>query len=244
MATWKDLEKTLVDSLDLKSPPVAVAFLAAPPAGVRRFMGQVPSGCGFWSLAARAPAGKSAFYTVPSDHYNCPIGSYTHHIELPPERAQELEGVLGLMVEIGYLKMEEVPQIPRWPAQPAAVVYARLADTPVPPDAVLVAAPARATMLLGEASRAAGKSSALPALPRPTCMAIPAAAAHGTTMSLACIGNRIYTGLDDGDLYSFVRGADLEAVVSALPTIVSANAKLTAYHNQRKPQLTRPDLTA
>ena len=57
----------------------------------------------------------------------------------PPERR--------LMVEIGYLRMEEVPGIPRWPSQPAAIVYARLGDMPVAPDVVIVAA--RAGMTLG-----------------------------------------------------------------------------------------------
>jgi hypothetical protein len=32
-------------------------------------------------------------------------------------------------------------------------------------------------------------------------MAIPAAAAHGTTMSFGCIGNRVYTGITDDHIY-------------------------------------------
>lgn len=37
-------------------------------------------------------------------------GSYTHKIALPPERARELEGTIGFMVENNYLAMPEVPQ--------------------------------------------------------------------------------------------------------------------------------------
>ena len=48
-------------------------------------------------------------------------------------------------------------------------------------------------MYLTEAARAGGTSSSLPPLPRPMCMAIPATAAQGATMSLGCIGNRVPT---------------------------------------------------
>src|SRR5207253_1026268 len=82
--------------------------------GVRKFMGQVPSSCSFWRVAQSAAPGKSAFFTVPSDHYNCPIGSYTHNVALPKDREHELTDVLGLMAQIGYVRMEEIPQIPRW----------------------------------------------------------------------------------------------------------------------------------
>ena len=30
----------------------------------------------------------------PEDHYNCPIGSYTHHIALPKDREHELTDTL------------------------------------------------------------------------------------------------------------------------------------------------------
>jgi uncharacterized protein (DUF169 family) len=232
MANYKDLEARLTSALKLDRAPVAVTFLDAEPKGVRKFMGQVPSGCSFWKLAASSPA----FYTVPSDHYNCPIGSYTHNIALPKEREHELMDVLGFMSQIGYVKMEEVPQIPRWSKTPAAIVYSRLGEAPMPPDVVILAGNARAAMLLGEASNASGKSSGM-TLPRPTCMAIPAAAGKGTTLSLACIGNRVYTEVSDDDIYAFVRGADLEAVVKALGTIVEANQQLTQYHQERKPKL-------
>ena len=64
MTDHSALEQTLVSTLGLDRPPVAVAFLDAPPAGVEKFAGVEPSGCSFWRLAA---AGR-AFYTVPADH--------------------------------------------------------------------------------------------------------------------------------------------------------------------------------
>src|SRR5580704_7367666 len=102
------LEQQFRESLGLKRAPVAVTFLDAPPAGVEKFEGSEPSGCSFWRLAAQG----RVFFTVPSDHYNCPVGSYTHKIDLPPDRARELPDILGTMTSLGYLKMEEVPGIP------------------------------------------------------------------------------------------------------------------------------------
>src|SRR5438094_2218556 len=218
MATYADIEAKLTRLLGLDRAPIAINFCDAQPTGVRKFTGQVPSSCSFWKLAATAPP----FYTVPSDHYNCAIGSYTHSIPLPKERESELTDVLGFMARIGYVKMEEVPQIPRWSKTPAAIAYARLADAPLPPDVVIVAGNGRAAMLLTEASLAAGVSSGM-TLSRPTCAAVAAAYGRGTTLSVACIGNRLYTDLPDGEIYAMIRGADLQAVVDALANIVSAN---------------------
>jgi uncharacterized protein (DUF169 family) len=238
MPTWSELESKLMKHLGLDRPPVAVAFCEAPPAGVRPFEGSVPSGCSFWKVAATAPAGRAAFATVAADHQNCPIGAYTHNIP-PADGGAMLNEMLGMMAGMGYVKMEEVPQIPRWSATPGAVVYARLGETPVKPDVVIFACRPSAAMYLGEAARAAGVSSPLPPLPRPTCMAIPAAAAQGATMSLGCIGNRVYTDVPDDHVYLMVRGGDVEAVAGALDRIIDANARLTAFHRERRPGLTR-----
>jgi uncharacterized protein (DUF169 family) len=140
MTPWAEIEQAVTQRLSLSQRPVAVAFRDTPPAGVPAFVGTEPSGCSFWRLAA---AGRT-FYTIPADHHNCPIGSHTHAITLPAPRAPELEQTLGFMTGLGYLRMEEVPGIPVLPRTPGAVVYAPLGDTPVDPDVVLVAGPARA----------------------------------------------------------------------------------------------------
>jgi uncharacterized protein (DUF169 family) len=232
--TWTELDDRLTALLRVDRAPIAVSFVTGPvPAGVPRFLGEAPSGCSFWRLAAERPAGRSAFLTVPADHHNCPIGSYTHRIDLPAERAGELGDVLGVMHQLGYVRPEEVPSIPRWREAPTAVIYARLADAPIAPDVVVLALRPAAAMLLGEAAAAAGCASPLGPLPRPTCMAIPAAATHGATVSLGCVGNRVYTGLDDGSLYAVVRGVDLAAVVASLVAMRAANDALLGYHQER-----------
>ena len=232
MTDYAQIERRLTDVLSLSRRPVAVAFRESPPAGVSKLSGTQPSGCSFWRLAA----GGHVFYTVPSDHYNCPVGSYTHNIPLPPEREAELTGTLGLMVNIGYIKMEEVPGVPRLPQTPAVAVYAPLSQTPVPPDTVVVAGTPAKLMLLHEAATRAQRN-VQPLLGRPTCMAIPAALTGGVASSLGCIGNRVYTGVADDQFYTVLAGSDLDAIVTELDTIVAANAQLAEYHQGRRATL-------
>lgn len=232
MIDYRRLEKQLADDLGLRRRPIAIAFRQTPPSGVSKFTGTAPSSCTFWRLAAEG----RTFYTVPSDHYNCAIGSYTHNIPLPPERAKELEDTLGFMTGIGYVRMEEVPGIPRLPTTPGAVVYAPLGDAPVDPDVVLFWGSATKVMLLQEAAIRAGLAASLNTLGRPTCMALPAALAFGMVASTGCVGNRVYTGAEEGELYAAVPGKDLARLAEATATVSAANATLRQYHEGRRQQ--------
>lgn len=225
---YAQIEERLTNALQLNRRPIAISFRDAPPPGVAKLGGTQPSGCSFWRLAA---AGQ-VFYTVPADHYNCPIGSYTHNIPLPADREAELSGVLSLMTEIGYIRMEDVPGMPRLATTPAATVYAPLGLAPIDPDVVLLSGTPGRLMLLHEAAARASKS-ALPLLGRPTCMAIPAALSGGVSSSLGCVGNRVYTGVADEEFDTVIAGTDLVAVLDQMDTIASANQTLAEYHQGR-----------
>ena len=229
MVDFGALERALTDALQLTRRPVAVAFLEGPPAGVPRLPGSQPSGCTFWSLAAQG----RTFYTAPEDHYNCPIGSYTHHIPLPKDREHELSDTLSLMTDLGYLRMAEVPAVPRLERTPAATLYSPLGNTPVNPDAVIVAGTPGGLMLLHEAAMRTGVTFTS-LLGRPTCMAIPAAITSGMASSLGCVGNRVYTALGDEEFYSVVRADKLAAIAGEIATITAANVILTQYHRERR----------
>ena len=230
MVAWTEVEQSVTRALSLSRRPVAVAFRDTAPAGVTAFAGAAPSGCSFWRLAAAG----HAFYTVPGDHYNCPIGSHTHAIPLPAARAPELEQTLGFMAGLGYVRMEEVPGLPRLPRTPGVVVYAPLGETPVDPDVVLVAGRPGRVMLLMEAAGHARVTTQPGFLGRPTCMALPAALAGGTIASTGCIGNRVYTDLGDDELYVVVPGRDMARVAASLDAIISANDTLATYHRDRR----------
>jgi uncharacterized protein (DUF169 family) len=119
------------------------------------------------------------------------------------------------------------------------VVYAPLGDSPVDPDVVLFMGRPGRLMLLQEAAQRAGIGVSAPFLGRPTCMALPAALTQGIVVSTGCIGNRVYTGLGEDELYVAVPGKDLARIAVQLRTIVAANATLSEYHQGRQQALTR-----
>ena len=92
-------------------------------------------------------------------------------------------------------------------------------------------------MLLNEAANRARADSGAPALGRPTCMVLPASLRHGAILSLGCIGNRVYAGLGEDEMYFVLRGRDLAAVADSLTIITSANATLNDYAKRRRSQL-------
>lgn len=230
---WKELEQRVAAVVKPGRRPVAVTFLDAAPSNVTKFEGTEPSGCSFWRLAAEG----RTFYTVPEDHFNCAVGAYTHNIALSPAREKETEQTLKMMFDLGYVRPEEVPQIPRLAKSPKAILYSPLGDATAEPDVVLFAYKPAGAMLLQEAANRAGARTGAPALGRPTCMALPASLQHGTIISLGCIGNRVYTGLAEDEMYVVVRGKDLGAVAEALKTIESANSALLDYAKGRRQEL-------
>jgi uncharacterized protein (DUF169 family) len=220
----------LQDLLGLCRPPVAVTFRDAVPPGVPRIAAAGPSSCTYWKLAAEG----RCFYTEASDHYNCPVGAYTHGIDPTVEVKKELEGVISLMLGLGYLRGKEVSEIPRRAGEFGVAVYAPLAQTAEEPDVVILCGNAKQVMLLVEAAQAAGIGGG-GLMGRPTCAALPEAMRSGRGVaSLGCIGNRVYTELGDDELYFALPGSQVNGVTQKLASIVHANSELEKYHKGRK----------
>ena len=220
----------LQNLLGLRRSPVAVTFRNAAPAGVPRIDASGPSSCAYWKLASEG----RTFYTEATDHYNCPIGAYTHGVAIPAEVKKELEGVVSTMLGLGYLRAEEVPGIPRREGAFGVAVYAPLAQADGVPDVVLVSGTAKQMMLLAEAAQAAGIGGQ-GLMGRPTCAALPEAMRTGMGVaSLGCIGNRVYTELGDDEMYFALPGSQLNAVTEKLASIAHANSELEKYHQQKK----------
>jgi uncharacterized protein (DUF169 family) len=234
-AAWNgnEIEQQITAVTKASRRPVAVTFLDQAPANVKNFEGSEPSGCSFWRLAAEG----RTFFTVPENHFNCAVGAYTHNIPLSPERERETEETLKFMFDLGYVKPEELPQIPRLAKTPKAILYAPLGDATAIPDVALFAVKPSGAMLLQEAANRADVGVGAPILGRPTCMALPASLHSGTIASLGCVGNRVYTGLGEDEMYVVLRGKDLPAVVEALNTISSANLALKDYAEGRRGRL-------
>jgi uncharacterized protein (DUF169 family) len=216
--------------LNLQSAPVAITFRPTAPEGVAHIAAPEPASCGYWR---RAAAGE-VFYTDAEDHKKCPVGAHTHGVKLNEAEAKELEGLVGVMVKLEYLSMDEVPSIPTRKEPFGVAVYAPLERAPLPPDVVLVRGNARQLMLLNEAAQAAGINESTPTMGRPTCALLPEAInGQHAGASLGCIGNRVYTALADTEAYFAIPGNAVAAVEERLRTILHANAELEKFHRAR-----------
>ena len=216
--------------LGLTSSPVAISFVDSAPAGVSHVGAIEPAGGGYWRRAAEG----EVFYTIADDHKRCPIGAHTHNVTLSAQERDELMGLVGTMIGLQYLQMEEIPLIPTRNMPMKVAVYAPLDAAPLPPDVVLVRGNARQLMLLAEAAQSAGISGTAPAMGRPTCAVVPEAINSDlTSASLGCVGNRVYTGAADTDGYFAIPGDRLAALESRLSVIVRANNELEKFHRAR-----------
>ena len=225
------LADELKQHLSLQLPAVAVAFCDEAPAGVARIADQQPASCSYWRLAAEE---NRAFVTAASDHYGCPVGSHTHAVELPPDVKPELKRSLDLMVDLSYIKAEEIAGIPCRSTPFRFAVYAPLDQMPLEPDVVIVRGSVRQMMLIAESAEAANIATANATMGRPTCAMIPQALDSGKCVaSFGCIGNRVYTGLGDDEGYFAIGRASLAPLVASLSVICNANSKLKAFHSAR-----------
>jgi len=219
-----------LDALKLARPPVAVAFLSTPPDGVTRVDRPAAAGCSYWKHASDG----HAFYTTAEDHCRCPVGAYTHAVDLPPTVANELQGLVGTMIQLQYLSADDVSHLPRRRDPLKIAAFAPLADASFSPDLVIFRGNAQQIMLLAEAARAAGAFAAGVAMGRPACAAVPEVINGGTGVaSLGCVGNRVYTELTDDELYLMLPGGAVADTLSRLQTVTAANVELERFHRSR-----------
>jgi uncharacterized protein (DUF169 family) len=214
---------------------IAIGFFDSPPPGVPRWQGgAVPAGCVFWE---KAMSGQT-FYTLPADHYNCAVGSHTHSIPLPAERAHELNETIVFMARNNYVATEEVPGIPTLARSPGAVAYGPMEGAAFKADVVLIAAKPAQAMLIYEAALKAGAGGAIAnALGRPACAVLPLTmASRQASLSLGCKGNRTFTGLADEEMYVAIAGDKWEAVLEKLAEASEANAAMERFYRGRKTQ--------
>ena len=224
------LARTLTDALGLAEPPVAVCLADAVPAGVRRFAGRAPAGCRFWQEAAHG-----AFATAPADHDLCAIGTFTHNLEATPAHEADRRDALRVFADLGYVRPEDIPQIPVLAARPRWVVYAPLAATPLPPDVVLLFVRADQTLILSEAAQQL-EGGLPPAMGRPACAVVPQAKNTGrAALSLGCCGARAYLDVlaDDVALWA-IPGTRLSEYAERVGALAHANAVLSKFHTIRR----------
>jgi uncharacterized protein (DUF169 family) len=227
---YSELAATLAASLHLEQPPVAVSFSDALPAGVGLHAGRVPAGCRFWQEGA-----SGAFATTASDHSLCAIGVYTHNLEPSPAQQTDLMDALKVFGDLDYVRPEDLTLIPVLSSRPGYVVYAPLAESPLPPDVVLLFVNANQTLILSEATQQVENQNA-PALGRPACAIVPQVMNTGrAALSLGCCGARAYLDVLTDDVAVFaIPGAKLEAYTRRIEALSKANGILANFHHIRR----------
>jgi uncharacterized protein (DUF169 family) len=220
---------TLSASLHLQQPAIAISFSETLPAGVPVHAGRVPAGCRFWEDAA-----VGAFATSAEDHYRCAIGVYTHNLKPSPEQQTDLMDALKVFADLGYVRAEDLPQIPVLQSQPKYVIYSPLASAAGVPDVVLLFVNSSQTLILSEATQQV-ESQVAPAMGRPACAVVPQVMNSGSAaLSLGCCGARAYLDVLQDDTAVFaIPGAKLSAYAERIEALSKANTLLSRLKRGR-----------
>ncbi|MFQ5596867.1 MAG: DUF169 domain-containing protein [Nitrospiria bacterium] len=217
--------------LELPVSPIAISFCETIPEDIPAFENTVPAGCAFWEKGA-----EGVFATSTEDHELCAIGVYTHHMAEPSKtHPQELQDALQAMTGLGYVREEEVAQIPVLNRVPNKIVYGPLAELPVDPDIVLLFAKAQQGLIISEAVQRID-TCVPPAMGRPACAVIPQVMNTGVAaMSLGCCGARAYLEAmtDDIALWA-LPGAQIQRYADEIAILSKANQTLQVFHRRRK----------
>jgi len=221
--------ESLRSALHLAVAPVAISFADEPPAGVPAFdepmsepaadgrRGRVPAGCVFWVRAA-----ERSFSTVPEDHGNCSVGSYTHGLASLQEVAGN--GDVAALLESGWVDAEAVGGIPAVSERPRAIVYGPVSEAPGPPDVVLLRVNGRQMMVL---------SDAMPGLRiegKPQCHVVAVAKEQGeVAASVGCALSRARTGMRPDEMTVAIPGPRLAEVAAAVERAAAIDTVVAKY---------------
>jgi uncharacterized protein (DUF169 family) len=232
MRNYAELASELTDALSLSQAPVAVCLRMADsvPPGLPSVNAPAAAGCVFWERGR-----SEVFATTAADHGNCAIGTFTHNLDVDAAHESERRDALAVFADLGYVRAADIPFIPVLRESPRHVVYAPLAETPVPPDVVLLFVNAAQALILAEAAQALEEGMP-PAMGRPACAVIPQVANTGrSAMSLGCCGARAYLDVlsDDVALWA-LPGSRLAEYAERIGELARANATLSSFHTLRR----------
>lgn len=228
---YQDLTRRFSEQLQLKQPPIGLAFVEQVPAYIQHIEKRVPSACTFWRLGEQG-----VFYATAQDHQECPIGMMTMGFTMPAESQERAQALVQTMADVQYFSPAEVSALPIVDQPHSSIVYGRLDQFPIAADVVLCILDTQQAMLIAEAM---GNTSWLQAgqsaFGRPTCAVIPRTLRTGaTSMSFGCVGARTYVGLTPSELVLTVPAGQFADLVERLQVTVSANNALAPFHQQQK----------
>jgi len=228
-AEYAKLHTDLQQILGLAAPPIAITFANAEPDNIGRFdakmppatedgrTGRVPAGCVFWMRAT-----ERAFVTVPADHANCSVGSYTHGLKSMEEIATNAD--VAALVAAEWVSPADFPKLASVKSKSNYIVYGPLRDMTSDPNVVFIRLNGKQLMILHDAwpgARMEGK---------PQCHIIPIAKEDGeVAVSVGCMLSRVRTGMSNNDISCAIPWAVLPDLIGKLRGAVAADECVAQY---------------
>jgi uncharacterized protein (DUF169 family) len=228
---YQTLTQRFSNLLNLKQPPVGLAFVENIPEGVNPNNRHVPSACTFWRLAEQG-----VFYAGADDHQECPIGMLTMGFTMPAAAQQNAQDLVQTMASVQYFSPAEVSALPVVEKPHQHIVYGRLDQFPGEADIVLTILDTHQAMLVAESlGNVSWLQAGQSAFGRPTCAVIPRTLKTGApSMSFGCVGARTYIGLTPGEVVLTLPASEFAGLVERLEVIVAANLALAPFHQGQK----------
>lgn len=232
--SYQEIAQGIASRLQLDTPPIALAFVEGPPAGVASFDSEVPSACTLWRRAET-----EVFYADAGKHMNCLVGAFVMGFELAPGQQQDLMGLVQTMCGCSYLSPDEPAKIPTVKKSKTGIVYGPLQDFPLEPDLILMWLTPQQAMLFSEAAGASSWTDASPmsALGRPACSVLPTSLEQErATLSLGCMGMRTFTEIGEDRILAALPGKKGGEFSERLETTAKANDAMREFYLGHKAQ--------
>ena len=230
--SYNILSRILKDELNLDIAPIALKRVDSRPREIPDLERRIPSTCAMWREAE-----KGVFYASAEAHMQCAVGAMVMGFPLSKDQEQDLMGTVTTMCEVGYLKEEEVPLIPKFENAMAGIVYGPLSLFPLEPEVVILWLNAKQIMQLQEITENTSWINAAQAnnLGRPGCAVVPFSfRKNQSTLSNGCTGMRTFTEIPDTQSLYSIPGSILPELEKKLTTVLRANKKMESLYLEKK----------
>ena len=224
----QELSSRLITALHLSAGPIGISFTDARPDGIELFdepmveasadgrTGRVSAGCVFWMKAT-----ESSFSTIPSDHGNCSVGSFTHGLVALDDVAanSDVTELLGS----GWVDTDAVAAIPFVGRRYQFVNYGPLSMGEFMPDVVLLRLNGRQMMVVSDAT-------GMPIEGKPQCHIVAVAKEQGrVAASVGCALSRARTGMQPYEMTCAIPGGRLAEIVAAIEKAADIDGGVAKY---------------
>jgi hypothetical protein len=168
----------------------------------------------------------------------CGVGVYTHNLERTEAGQADLMDALKIFSDLGYVRPEDLRNIPVLQSRSKYVVYGPLSEARQQPDLILLIVRANQSLILSETAQQVDHQIA-PAMGRPACAVVPQVMnGQRAALSLGCCGARAYLDVltDDAAVFA-LPWSKFDEYLERIEVLARANKVLTRFHEVRRGQI-------